>query len=273
MVASRLLVEAYLRQGRAEEARQRLRIYSLLNDSDPEIAELRRRIGELDRRHGEGSAAAPEAQAEPEPDADSGRSAEPEWSAEPELGDEPPASTAENGEPFPGLAEPSSRRRYLEALAAGELFEVEEEPAGDQVFELGAPAGAPGPDLSSLLEPGPEAGGRPTVTLGRLYLRQGHTREAQEIFREVLARDPGNDEARRHLEELERPPEDAAPPSVERPPEQLSSGPPEEPTAPALEARDLLEGRDGGEGLTGRKRYVLERYLERLRGRARRDVH
>ncbi|HSL82841.1 MAG TPA: tetratricopeptide repeat protein, partial [Thermoanaerobaculia bacterium] len=59
MVAYRLLVEAYLRQGRAEEARQRLRIYSLLNDADPEIAELRRRIGEIDRQ--------PAAAADPEP--------------------------------------------------------------------------------------------------------------------------------------------------------------------------------------------------------------
>lgn len=49
MVAYKLLVEAHLAEGDGEEARKRLRIYSLLNDSDPEIAELRRRIGEAGR--------------------------------------------------------------------------------------------------------------------------------------------------------------------------------------------------------------------------------
>lgn len=293
MVAYRLLVEAYLRQGRAEEARQRLRIYSLLNDADPEIAELRRRIGEIDRGRAEGPAGARE---EAEPGGDAPWSAEPEGLSAESLpeDEEPPASAAGNGDPFPDLAEPSSRRRYLEGLAAGELFEVEVEAAApsDEVFDLGAPAGAPGPDLSSLLEPHTEPGreaaaepgwepappepapaptpepplqpsARPTVTLGRLYLRQGHTREAEEIFREVLAREPGNDEARRHLEELERPPEAPGRPALE-----LAEEPPS-----TVEARELLAGYPGNEGLTGRKRFVLERYLERLRGRARRDVH
>ncbi|MFP3941215.1 MAG: tetratricopeptide repeat protein, partial [Thermoanaerobaculia bacterium] len=100
----------------------------------------------------------------------------------------------------------------------------------------------------------PAAGGdeapRPTVTLGRLYLRQGHATEAEGIFRAVLERDPDNREARRHLEELAREP------------------------APALGAAELLEGYPAGErdGLTERKRHVLERYLDRLRGRSAHDV-
>lgn len=49
MVAYKLLVEAHLAEQDGEEARKRLRIYSLLNDSDPEIADLRRRIGEVGR--------------------------------------------------------------------------------------------------------------------------------------------------------------------------------------------------------------------------------
>lgn len=49
MVAYKLLVEAHLAEHDGEEARKRLRIYSLLNDSDPEIADLRRRIGEIGR--------------------------------------------------------------------------------------------------------------------------------------------------------------------------------------------------------------------------------
>lgn len=272
MVAYRLLVEAYLRQGRAAEARQRLGIYSLLNDSDPEIAELRRRIGELDRSRPEAAADEP-----PPPEPEPAAEAEPEAAAEepggpPEEGSrEAPvaaSSAPSDGEPFPDLADASARRRYLGSLASGELFALEEleeasPPAapGDEVFDLEGPAGTSAPDLSSLLEPGAAPGerDRPTLTLGRLYLRQGHLREAEEIFREVLAREPDNAEARRSLADLER----AGTPG----------GEPAAPVAPALGAGELLEGYDGPEGLTDRKRYVLERYLERLRGRAPRDVH
>ena len=312
MVAYRLLVDAYLGQGRAEEARQRLGVYTLLNDSDPEIAELRRRIDELERGGAEETAGAlaPEAfrppapRSEPEPWLEGGLGDEADEGPEPSAG-VPAASGSRprdadgdgggpDGEPFPALAAPADRRRYLEGLAAGGLFELElealdpeeeaepwsPEPATapeaaswGEVFDLGTPTGAPPPDLSSLLEPSgeaPEPGARPTVTLGRLYLRQGHLREAEEIFHEVLAREPDNAEARRHLEELAP----AAAPAVEP-----AAGPAAEsgPPAPAspLGAAELLEDLGGaaGEGLTERKRHVLERYLERLRGRTPRDVH
>ncbi|HUF78204.1 MAG TPA: tetratricopeptide repeat protein, partial [Thermoanaerobaculia bacterium] len=286
MVAYRLLVDAYLQQGKAEEARQRLRIYGLLNDADPEIAELRRRIGELDRGRGEETAGTSERRARgPEPRSESGSGPGRE---EPPLA-APPAA----GEPFPALASSEARRSYLHALAAEGLFEIdleagwkagsateleptgpraaERQPAWGEVFDLSAPGGAPEPDLASLLdssqsdgEPSPDrAPDRPTVTLGRLYLRQGHLREAEEIFRGVLAVEPGNAEARRHLGELE-----AAPASAEPQP----AGSAREP-GPALGAAELLAGLAGGEGVTERKRYVLERYLERVRGRAPRDVH
>ncbi len=42
----------------------------------------------------------------------------------------------------------------------------------------------------------------PTVTLGELYLAQGHRREAAEIFEQVLRADPGNRRAREGLESL-----------------------------------------------------------------------
>lgn len=47
MVANKLLVRAYLELGKAELAHQRLDYYSLLNDSDPEIAQLRESIRQL----------------------------------------------------------------------------------------------------------------------------------------------------------------------------------------------------------------------------------
>ena len=42
----------------------------------------------------------------------------------------------------------------------------------------------------------------PTVTLGELYLAQGHRREAAEIFEQILRADPGNRRAREGLEGL-----------------------------------------------------------------------
>ncbi|MCY3966777.1 MAG: tetratricopeptide repeat protein [Acidobacteria bacterium] len=42
----------------------------------------------------------------------------------------------------------------------------------------------------------------PTVTLGELYLAQGHRREAAEIFERVLRADPANRRAREGLEGL-----------------------------------------------------------------------
>jgi tetratricopeptide (TPR) repeat protein len=47
LVATKLLVEAFIRLGRGDDARERLRYYGLLNDTDPDIPELRQRIGQL----------------------------------------------------------------------------------------------------------------------------------------------------------------------------------------------------------------------------------
>jgi len=49
MVANKLLVRAYLETNEPERARQRLDLYSLLNDSDPEIEDLRRRVVTMSR--------------------------------------------------------------------------------------------------------------------------------------------------------------------------------------------------------------------------------
>jgi tetratricopeptide (TPR) repeat protein len=49
MVANKLLVRAYLDTGEADRARERLDLYSLLNDSDPEIEELRRRLRAMEQ--------------------------------------------------------------------------------------------------------------------------------------------------------------------------------------------------------------------------------
>jgi tetratricopeptide (TPR) repeat protein len=49
MVANKLLVRAYLETAEPERARERLDLYTLLNDSDPEIEELRRRLRAMDQ--------------------------------------------------------------------------------------------------------------------------------------------------------------------------------------------------------------------------------
>ncbi len=123
MVANKLLVRAYLETGEPAKARERLDLYSLLNDSDPEIEELRRRIKSLDR---------PVPAEEPRPmDAD----------------------------PF-SLEPPAARREAREARpAAADVFDIDLAPppsrlprpplpAGDEIFALETPAPAPTPEAA-----------------------------------------------------------------------------------------------------------------------------
>lgn len=49
LVASKLLVDAYLRSGRPQQARERLNLYAVLNDRDPELDDLRRRVQQAAR--------------------------------------------------------------------------------------------------------------------------------------------------------------------------------------------------------------------------------
>jgi tetratricopeptide (TPR) repeat protein len=81
-----------------------------------------------------------------------------------------------------------------------------------------------------------------TATLAELYLRQGHLREAEEIFRQVLGRDPENETALRGLEAIGRR------------------------RGAALTAADLVSGEEPEvRGVTSRKILLLERYLRALR--------
>src|SRR3954453_23357666 len=88
MVANKLLVRAYLDTGEPERARERLDLYTLLNDSDPEIEELRRRLRAMEQ---------------------------------------PPQPPSTPDKPFPDLAPPPAPPRAeaaVPARAAGDIFDL-----------------------------------------------------------------------------------------------------------------------------------------------------
>jgi tetratricopeptide (TPR) repeat protein len=154
MVANKLLVRAYLDTGEADKARERLDLYSLLNDSDPEIEELRRRLRAMeqppaptsDRSFAEAPPAATGGDVFdlgfPPPAAPARRGGDDLFALDAPAPRPAPAApapaapavampVAEEPEPegvvFPGLGSRESRSRYLRALAEG-LFAFEPVP-------------------------------------------------------------------------------------------------------------------------------------------------
>lgn len=102
-----------------------------------------------------------------------------------------------------------------------------------------------------------------TATLGELYLRQGHLDEAERIFQDVLEREPHNAAAQAGLGRIE---ETRRPPEPEPEPVMIE---PVRTEATPLDARRLLAGFEpgaAGGGTTARKIFLLNRYLERIRG-------
>lgn len=362
MVANKLLVRAYLDTGDPARARERLDLYSLLNDSDPEIGDLRRQIKTMDRPKEQ----VPEdslfdlGPAKPVHDdifdLGAGAAPAPMPATEDIFGLEPPPPPPPAAAPeeevfedsedlFPGLVSRSTRERYLASLASEGIFEVgvtpmapsevpvpseppgptllvppvaipeepplpaesdlavqsfespgisapepvveedaswleeippvpaavplPEEPVFEDLTPLPPPIAeepaadlwadddvTPLPELDDLEpEPAPVQPAQPvaTVTLGELYLRQGHADEAERIFREILEREPGNGAALAGLDRVE---ETRREPAV---------SPPAAPAVPLLDAERLLAGFHG-RGTTARKVFLLNRYLDRIRG-------
>ena len=138
--ANKLLVEVYLELDQRDRARDRLDLYRLLNEGDPEIEKLEGLL----------------------------------------VGTTAPASAI-------GSA-PGGGRRL--SVGDGDPFSalVTEPPPvaeGDVFLELAPP-------------PPPES----TATLGALYQEQGHHEEAERIFREIVAEEPGSLPAREGLAAL-----------------------------------------------------------------------
>lgn len=197
LAAMKLSVEAYLQQGDRDSARQRLELYKLLNEGDEEVEELEARLSQRAAPPpppGETTGADEPAAAD-----DAGEPAHDTWSptgAWPGLPqgavDLPTAERAGAGagggdEPFGDLASEGDRRLYLAGLRSEGLFAIDvaedEEPAVEAV---------PGRRTDRRTE-------RPTVTLGNLYLEQGHHGEAVQIFETLLEADPDNAAARAGL--------------------------------------------------------------------------
>lgn len=145
--------------------------------------------------------------------------------------------------------EPTIPAEQLEALdTVADVAETSLAPAEEAAPEAEEPA------AEAAVEPPAEAASEPpatsreetaSATLGQLYLKQGHLEEAADIFRQVLARDPGNSAARAGLAQLE------------------------DRRTKRLTASDLLAVRTANsqvpEGLTAKKILVLGNYLKHLR--------
>jgi thioredoxin-like negative regulator of GroEL len=353
MVANKLLVRAYLETGEPERAGQRLDLYSLLNDSDPEIAELRQRVVAMSRPPRAPDGPRPEEPAErsrmdptgapgrgegvpatvvPAGQGAPGRGEAPAATMVPagqaapaiaevfdlgpvasartfDAGDDlfglgaPPSVHAEaevhvalptpalgaqgdgNGaEPFPDPAPEQSRSLYLASFAAERIFWFDEaaeepEPEPEQVataapvaeepapaaiaapaaeepvpVAITAPAAEPPAVVAAAAPavespaPEPPAPAVATVTLAELYLRQGHTEEAERMFGEIVQREPGNAAAREGLARL--------------------TGARPAPRQERLDAGQLLAGlNDPQASPTARRAYLLQSYLARLRPR------
>ncbi|HVT18609.1 MAG TPA: tetratricopeptide repeat protein [Thermoanaerobaculia bacterium] len=128
MVANKLLVRAYIGTGDPERARQRLDLYRLLNDSDPEIEELRRRVAAMDR--------SPQAADGPRP----------EESAERPRMD--PSRPPREGPPQAGA--PAAARTAAGLTPPADVFDLGPAPAApagqpDDLFALERPAAAAQP--------------------------------------------------------------------------------------------------------------------------------
>jgi Flp pilus assembly protein TadD len=123
-VANKLLVRAYLETGQADRARERLDLYSLLHDGDPEIEELRGRIRRLD-------AAAKAQSASPAP---------PPMPPMPPIPAAPPATEPFGDDPFslPALKPP--KREVPSAVRVAAPVATTERADGGDIFQLDYPA-------------------------------------------------------------------------------------------------------------------------------------
>ena len=194
LVANKLLVKIYLDLGNEKQARDRLDLYALLNESDPDIEQLERNFAPHVVFRLPALPPPPDLAALVPPAA-TARATEVEAvrPARPPATPSAKPSVAPPSEPFPEIWEGIEDVEYWRRLAAEGIFPL--------------PAAGPGKPVTPTEVVAPDAAMAPaeeaTVTLGELYLQQGHLPEAATTFREVLEREPENLGAREALEEIE----------------------------------------------------------------------
>lgn len=266
LVANKLLIGLYLETDRLKDARDRLDLYKLLNESDPEIEVLEAQLGPAGIRPTAVDADGRVfvlAGSPPPPDlqglvAERGQSAGLQaW----------PSAMASEG-PFGDLWRGVDREGYDRALGEEGIFpvvvavvsdaleievevpveeaeqpEIEAVPESEPVVEVLEEATAEPESTSELDEPVPSQEIGATATLGKLYLDQGHLEDAVQTFEEVLSREPDRLDAQEGLAEARR---------------RLGE---------TLAAEEVLEGEaeDDTGNARDRKVRVLREYLDRLR--------
>lgn len=188
LVANKLLVGAYAGIGRLDDARDKLDIYEMMAEGDADIEGLRRLVEPsktddlastahgtvADSEKATAETAAPE-------HADAGI-----WP-----GDEEPTTKTGAQEPFGSTWSDDESPSYWQEVADEGIFDFETPPL---------PGGDGSAAQAELEEPSPRAAPDSTVTMGRLYLEQGHRQEAAEAFQNVLRREPDNEVAQRGLD-------------------------------------------------------------------------
>ncbi|MGB3564298.1 MAG: tetratricopeptide repeat protein [Thermoanaerobaculia bacterium] len=231
LVANKLLVNLYLDLGKEKQARDRLDLYALLNESDPDIEQLERKFAPYVVFRLPSLPPPPPDLATLEPTTPAGRAAEVVAAAPTRPAARPLVTPA--ADPFPEVWEGIGDGDYWRRIAA------------EGIFPLPADTAVPPPEPVSPTEDA-------TVTIAELYLQQGHLQEAASTFREVLEREPENVAAREGLEEIEL---QLAPPVIQTSPAAQ--------TPPAAQVPPVAE--DGEVESKERKARALKRYLRRLR--------
>jgi len=218
LVANKLLVRAYLALDDRKRASDRLDLYAVLNDGDPELSTMRAALAGTPaepavavQRPGD----APFAQSLPPMEMDLASVAPPKASSPRSLSgalDQSPFSEliASPIEAAPvaslfGMAAAEEVAPEPEAVPEAEAeIEIEEIPLAQEPPAWAADQ--PEPAVAAVEEdeaPAPEeieTGAAATATLGSLYFAQGHLEEAEATFTQVLARDPDDLEAQAGLE-------------------------------------------------------------------------
>jgi tetratricopeptide (TPR) repeat protein len=287
LVANKLLVIGYSELGEVRKARDRLDLYRLLNESDPEIVALQQRVtssaeatrlARSEARTESSSAPAPDSSLQPpdpvqlpspEPSAgkdleevfelDLDRESMGEGSEAASVGGDDggagarPKDFAAEAEaprdlPFPELWQLVDEATYRESLYA-ELFRGAGSRRRGQEAPRGVEVAAKPTAIAEAAEPATEEEAS-SVTLAELYSGQGHRAEAIRTLRGVLSREPENRMALNRL---------AALVAAEK---------------GELTAFDLLDGLDFATAVSGEERRarLLRSYLDRISGGAQADV-